>query len=92
MVIEEFMTGVKPRFCLLLMERRSNDDPPPQDHKRAKDGNQGLNTGGMGTLSEPILATLDEVDDFCNQYIFTRQRLTQWLRRAENLRKSFSLA
>ena len=40
-----------------------------QDHKRAKDGDQGLNTGGMGTFSPSPFYT-PEVDEFCKKHIY----------------------
>ena len=40
-----------------------------QDHKRAMDGDQGLNTGGMGTFSPSPFYT-PEVDAFCREHIY----------------------
>ena len=42
-----------------------------QDHKRAKDGDQGLNTGGMGTFSPSPFYT-PEVDEFCKKYVYQK--------------------
>ena len=42
-----------------------------QDHKRAKDGDKGLNTGGMGTFSPSPFYT-PEVDEFCKKYIYQK--------------------
>ena len=70
MVIEEFMTGREVSvLCFLSMERQSKCMTSAQDHKRAKDGDQGLNTGGMGTFSPSPFYT-KEVDEFCKKYIY----------------------
>ena len=42
-----------------------------QDHKRAKDGDQGLNTGGMGNFSPSPFYT-PEVDEFCKKYVYQK--------------------
>ena len=68
-VIEEFLTG---REVSVLCYCDGNTIKPmtsAQDHKRAKDGDQGLNTGGMGTFSPSPFYT-EEVDEFCKKYVY----------------------
>ena len=69
MVVEEFMTGREVSVLSYVDGKTIRIMSSAQDHKRAKDGDQGLNTGGMGTFSPSPFYT-DEVDAFCKQYIF----------------------
>jgi len=69
MVIEEFMTGREVSVLSFVDGRTIKPMTSAQDHKRAKDGDQGLNTGGMGTFSPSPFYT-DEVDAFCREYIY----------------------
>ncbi len=69
MVIEEFMTGREVSVLSFVDGKTIKTMTSAQDHKRAKDGDQGLNTGGMGTFSPSPFYT-EEVDAFCNQYIY----------------------
>ena len=69
MVIEEFMTGREVSVLSFVDGKTIRIMTSAQDHKRAKDGDQGLNTGGMGTLSPSPFYT-KEVDDFCHKYIY----------------------
>ncbi len=50
-VIEEFLEGEECSIHALVDGRSYLLFPSAQDHKRALDGDQGLNTGGMGTFS-----------------------------------------
>ncbi len=69
MVIEEFMTGREVSVLSFVDGKTIKTMSSAQDHKRARDGDQGLNTGGMGTFSPSPFYT-DEVDDFCQKHIF----------------------
>lgn len=68
-VIEEFMTGREVSVLCFCDGNTIKPMTSAQDHKRAKDGDQGLNTGGMGTFSPSPFYT-DEVDAFCRKYIY----------------------
>lgn len=69
MVIEEFMTGREVSVLSFVDGKTIRIMTSAQDHKRAKDGDQGLNTGGMGTFSPSPFYT-EEVDEFCKKYIY----------------------
>ncbi len=69
MVIEEFMTGREVSVLSFVDGKTIKTMTSAQDHKRAKDGDQGLNTGGMGTFSPSPFYT-EEVDEFCKKYIY----------------------
>jgi phosphoribosylamine---glycine ligase len=50
-VIQEFLEGIEVSLHALCDGRSAKLFPTAQDHKRALDGDRGLNTGGMGTYS-----------------------------------------
>ena len=69
MVIEEFMTGREVSVLSFVDGNTIKTMTSAQDHKRAGDGDTGLNTGGMGTFSPSPFYT-EEVDDFCKKYVY----------------------
>lgn len=69
LVIEEFMTGREVSVLSFVDGKTIAPMTSAQDHKRAKDGDEGLNTGGMGTFSPSPFYT-EEVDNFCKQHIY----------------------
>ena len=70
-VIEEFMTGREVSVLSFVDGKTIKIMTSAQDHKRAKDGDQGLNTGGMGTFSPSPFYT-PEVDAFCKEHIYQK--------------------
>jgi len=50
-VIQEFLEGAEDFFARAVRRQNGQAVPASQDHKRALDGDQGLNTGGMGAYS-----------------------------------------
>ncbi len=71
MVIEEFMTGREVSVLSFVDGKTIRIMSSAQDHKRAKDGDLGLNTGGMGTFSPSPFYT-KEVDAFCQEHIYQK--------------------
>ena len=69
MVVEEFMTGREVSVLSFVDGKTIKIMSSAQDHKRAMDGDKGLNTGGMGTFSPSPFYT-EEVDEFCKKYVY----------------------
>ena len=69
MVIEEFMTGREVSVLSFVDGKTIKTMTSAQDHKRAGDGDTGLNTGGMGTFSPSPFYT-KEVEEFCEKYVY----------------------
>ena len=66
---EEFMTGREVSVLSFVDGKTIKTMTSAQDHKRAGDGDTGLNTGGMGTFSPSPFYT-EEIDEYCQKYIF----------------------
>ncbi|MBQ6638768.1 MAG: phosphoribosylamine--glycine ligase [Lachnospiraceae bacterium] len=71
MVIEEFMTGREVSVLSFCDGKTIRIMTSAQDHKRAKDNDEGLNTGGMGTFSPSPFYT-KEVDEICKKEIYQK--------------------
>ena len=69
LVVEEFLTGREVSVLSYVDGKTIKTMTSAQDHKRAGDGDTGLNTGGMGTLSPSPFYT-KEVDRFCREHIY----------------------
>ena len=68
-VIEDFMVGREASVLCFCDGTHIKPMTSAQDHKRAKDGDQGLNTGGMGTFSPSPFYT-EEIQKFCEEKIY----------------------
>ena len=71
MVVEEFLTGRECSVLSFVDGKTIRIMTSAQDHKRAGDGDTGLNTGGMGTFSPSPFYT-PEVDAFCREHIYQK--------------------
>lgn len=69
MVVEEFMTGREVSVLTFVDGKTIRTMTSAQDHKRAGDGDTGLNTGGMGTFSPSPFYT-KEIDAYCMEHIY----------------------
>lgn len=69
MVVEEFLVGREVSVLSFVDGKTIKTMTSAQDHKRAGDGDTGLNTGGMGTFSPSPFYT-EEVEQFCEKYIY----------------------
>ena len=69
MVIEEFLTGREVSVLSFSDGKTILPMTSAQDHKRAMDNDQGLNTGGMGTFSPSPFYT-KEIDAWCRENIY----------------------
>lgn len=69
MVVEEFLTGREVSVLSFVDGKTIKTMTSAQDHKRAGDGDTGLNTGGMGTFSPSPFYT-KEIDAICQETIY----------------------
>lgn len=69
MVVEEFLVGREVSVLCYSDGTTIKAMTSAQDHKRAKDNDEGLNTGGMGTFSPSPFYT-DEIKQFCEDKVF----------------------
>jgi len=68
-VIEEFLVGQEVSMLAFTDGKTIKTMVSSQDHKRALDNDQGLNTGGMGTFSPSRIYT-EEIDRYCMERIY----------------------
>ncbi|MCR5237085.1 MAG: phosphoribosylamine--glycine ligase [Lachnospiraceae bacterium] len=69
MVVEEYMTGREVSVLTFCDGKTVKVMSSAQDHKRAGDGDTGLNTGGMGTFSPSPFYT-PKIDEYCRKNIY----------------------
>lgn len=68
-IIEEYLTGHEVSILSFVDGNTIKIMTSAQDHKRVKDGDQGVNTSGMGTISPSPFYT-KEINEFCQKYIY----------------------
>jgi phosphoribosylamine--glycine ligase len=75
LVIEEFLEGQEVSLLCFCDGVAARPMVPVQDHKRALDGDLGLNTGGMGTYSPPPIWTPDFQTEVMRDIVFPTLRV-----------------
>jgi phosphoribosylamine--glycine ligase len=73
-VIQEFLEGIEISLHALCDGKTARMFPTSQDHKRARDGDEGLNTGGMGAYSPAPFLSAAELEKTAKQI------MNPWLR------------
>jgi len=68
-VIQEFLEGTEVSLHALCDGKVAKIFPTSQDHKRALDGDRGLNTGGMGTYSPTPFLTDAQLADVADKVL-----------------------
>jgi phosphoribosylamine---glycine ligase len=68
-VVEEFLEGQEVSLLALVDGKTALPMVPVQDHKRIFDGDQGPNTGGMGTYSPPPVFTEELSQEVMEQIV-----------------------
>jgi len=68
-VIQEFLEGIEVSLHALCDGKTAKIFPTSQDHKRALDGDLGLNTGGMGTYSPTPFLTDAQLAETARQVL-----------------------
>ncbi len=69
-VIEEFLDGEEASFIVIADGTNVLPMATSQDHKRAGDGDTGLNTGGMGAYSPAPVVTPEIYERIMNEVIY----------------------
>lgn len=69
LVIEDFLPGEEVSFIVISDGHRVLPLPPSQDHKRAYDGDQGPNTGGMGAYCDERILTPAQTGEIMDRVI-----------------------
>ena len=75
LVIEEFLEGQEVSLLCFSDGVAARPMVPVQDHKRALEGDLGLNTGGMGTYSPPPIWTPEISNEVMRDIVFPTLRV-----------------
>ena len=68
-VLEEFLQGREVSLILFADGKNFALMPPVRDHKRIGEGDCGANTGGMGTISDDSLLSVEQTEEIIEKII-----------------------